>query len=78
MAAGSHGKSGVFIATLETLHVVAMEELGDSFIVQRIQPQLLQMGLIASVEQGILYMCRTTVCTSSTRAFNCEVAGSIF
>ena len=61
-AAAFHGKSGVFIAVelaaLETLHVVAMEVLGDSFIVRRIQPQLLQMGLMAAAEQVIfLYTC---------------------
>lgn len=50
---------------------VAMEVRRDSFIVQRIQPQLLQMSLIASVEQGI-FLC-TTVCTTSMRALNCEV-----
>lgn len=62
MAKGFHRKSSVFIAvelaTWETLDEVAMVVHGDLFSTQRIQPQLLQMILIASIEQGIsLYTC---------------------
>lgn len=57
-----HRKSSVFIAvemaTWETLDGVAMVVHGDLFSAQRMQPQLLQMILIASIEQGIfLYTC---------------------
>lgn len=62
METGFHGKSSVFIAvelaTWETLDGVVMVVHGDLFSAQRIQPQLLQMILIASIEQGIfLYTC---------------------
>lgn len=48
--------------------------MGDSFIAQRIQPQLLQMSLIGSVEQGIfLYTCVVQLFASAS--LNCEVTG---
>lgn len=51
-----------------------MEVLWDSFIAQRIQPQLLQMSVIGSVEQGIfLYTCVVQLFASAS--LNSEVTG---
>lgn len=46
----------------------------DSFIAERIQPQLLQQRLIGSVEQGLfLYTCVVQLFASAS--LNCEVTG---
>lgn len=49
----------------------------DSFIVQRIQPQLLHMAWIASVKQRLLYLV-CTCCTTSLSLSHCFAAEFLF
>lgn len=49
----------------------------DSFIVQRIQPQLLHMAWIASVKQRLLYLV-CTCCTTSLSLSRCFAAEFLF